>query len=151
MAQMECFKESGGSEKFTDLENFFRSKVRVDVEDKLVVSERFVDDEGKPLKFVIRGVSEAENESLKLAARRHMGGELKFDSKNYCNRLIVAATKYPNFRSLELQRSWGAINAEDLVCRMLLAGEYTALLSAVKKLSGFDEDVYRVKDTVKNS
>lgn len=136
--------------QFTDLESFFRSRVKTDVEERLIISERFADENGEPREFVIRGISEAENEALKLAARRHMSGELRFDSKNYCNRLIVAATVYPNFRNLELQRSWGALNAEDLVCRMLLAGEYAALLTAVKRLSGFDEDVYQLKNTVKN-
>ncbi|MGI5824458.1 MAG: phage tail assembly chaperone [Bacillota bacterium] len=139
---------------YTDLSSFFHSRVRGDLRQSVIISERFWDkDTDKPTEFVIRGISEAENEAIKAAARRPAfgeGQEYRFDNKNYCNRLIVAATVYPNFKNLELQRDWGALNAEDLVCKMLLAGEYAKLLAAVKKLSGFDENIYELKNIVKN-
>ena len=137
--------------EYRDLKSFFKSRVKTDLTKSLVISQRFIDEAtDKPMEFVIRGISEAENESLKLAARRPNGDELRFDSKNYCNRLIVASTVYPNFKNLELQRSWGAYSAEDLVCKMLLAGEYAKLLAAVRGLSGFDENINDLKNTVKN-
>ena len=139
---------------YSDMNSFFQSRVRQDLRENVVVSERFVDEvTSEPIAFVIRGISEAENESIKKACRRPMKNserEFRFDSKSYCNRLIAAATVYPNFKNAELQRDWGALNAEDLVCKMLLAGEYARLLAAVKKISGFDESVRSLKNSVKN-
>ena len=138
--------------QYQDMKCFFKNQVKTDITESLVVSTRFVDNNtGKPVEFVIRGISEAENESLRIAAKRPVGNDLKFDSKNYCNRLLVASVVYPNLKNAELQRSWGVYSAEDLICKMLLAGEYAKLLSAVKKLCGFDESVQDLKNTVKNS
>lgn len=145
----------GNSLVYDDLKNFFKSRVRDDIQQTVIISDRFKEENtDKPLGFVIKGISEFENEELKAASRRPFGknsNEFRFDNKAYCNRLIVAATVYPNFKNVELQRNWGAFNAEELVCKMLLAGEYAKLLAAVKKLSGFDESIHDLKGTVKNS
>ena len=139
---------------YSDMNSFFQSRVRQDLREYVVISERFIDEaNSEPIAFLIRGISEAENENIKKSCRRPMANnerEFRFDSKSYCNRLIVAATVYPNFKNVELQRNWGALNAEDLVCKMLLAGEYARLLTAVKKISGFDESISSLKNSVKN-
>ncbi len=136
---------------YTDLCHFFRSRVRDHLQESVLISNRFCkEDEKEPLEFVIRGISEAENAELKEASRRPgANGVIHFDQKAYCDRLIIAATVYPNFKNLELQRSWGALNAEELLGKMLLAGEYAKLLAAVKHLSGFDETIGSLKDTIK--
>lgn len=136
---------------YTDLSCFFRSRVRDDLQESILISERFCQEESEePSEFVIRGVSEAENAELKEASRRPAAdGTIRFDQKAYCDRLIIAATVYPNFKNLELQRSWGALNAEELLGKMLLAGEYAKLLAAVKRLSGFDETIGSLKNAVK--
>lgn len=136
--------------KYKDMKSFFRERIKTDITEHLVISRRFVDDDGKPIEFIIKAVTEAENEVLRMEARRPVGGELKFDSKNYCNRLLATSVVYPNLKNAELQRSWGVYSAEDLICKMLLAGEYSKLLNAVKKLCGFDENIQDLKNTIKN-
>lgn len=140
--------------EYRDMKSFFSSRTRQDLREEIAVSSRFCDEEtGEPVKFVIRGISEAENESIKRACRRPLQTgerEFRFDPKAYCNRLIVAATVYPNFKNAELQRDWGAANAENLLCKMLLAGEYAKLLNAVKNISGFGDGLADLKNAAKN-
>ena len=52
--------------------------------------------------------------------------------------LIVAATLEPDFSSAEVCEAYGTKIPTQVPGRMLLAGEYDALLKAILELSGFD-------------
>lgn len=54
--------------------------------------------------------------------------------------MVLAATVEPDFSSKELCDKFGVLDPLQVPGRMLLAGEFSALLGAITNLSGFDRD-----------
>ena len=111
---------------------------------EVVISKRFLDEEGKPVPFKIRSLTQEQNDALiKLATRavkdRSGRSQEKLDSIDYTRRLIVAATVEPDFSSKELCDAYGVMDPLMVPGRMLLAGEYRTLSDKIMELSGFDD------------
>ena len=124
---------------------------------KLVVSDRFTDEDGKPLEWEVRCISSREDETLRRDCqyRVQVPGKRgsfrqEFDNVLYLAKLAAACTVYPNLNDAELQDSYGVMSAEELLKEMLDdAGEYTELAVKVQQISGFTtlaEDVEAVKN-----
>lgn len=111
----------------------------------VVVSQRFRDGDGSPVPFVIRPITQEENERLtKLSTRTvKVNGQPveKLDSLEYGRRMVVAATESPNFASEELCKAYGAMDPLQVPSRMLLVGEYAKLSRAIMELSGLSDDL----------
>lgn len=109
---------------------------------EVVISKRFVDENGKPVPFTIRAVSQEENEALTKRSKRTRtvkGVTQEYvDAQEHARRLVVAATVEPDFSSAELCESFGVMDPLLVPGKMLLAGEYAALSRAILELSGFD-------------
>jgi hypothetical protein len=133
-----------------DMAAFFRSHTRTDLQREVLISKRFINAAGEPEKFLLRAVSEAENQSLKRSACREQDGRVYLDKERYEANLIVASCLRPNFKNAQLQAEWSVVGAVDLLQKMLLAGEYERLLACVRELSGFDVRPEELKDQVKN-
>ena len=58
----------------------------------------------------------------------------------YQTKIIVAGTAVPDFTSSELCDGYGTMDPEQVVERMLLAGEYAMLSDEILKLSGLDDE-----------
>ena len=63
------------------------------------------------------------------------------DTSELSRRLIVAATVEPDFSDAKLCEHYGVIDPVELPGKMLLAGEFAALSSAITDLSGFGADL----------
>lgn len=111
----------------------------------LVVSPRFKDEEGKPVPFVIRPITQQENDALARQSTRAVtvkGQQVeKLNNVEYCRRIVTAATLTPDFSDEALCRAYGTMDPLEVPGRMLLVGEYNRLLSAIMKLSGLDDNV----------
>ena len=112
-------------------------------EEDVIVSRRFVED-GKPIAFRVRPITQEENQQL---IKQHTkvvkkGGltERKLDSERYVNALIVAGTVFPDFRAKELCEAYGTLDPLQVPGKMLLAGEYQKLSDAIMSLSGLSDD-----------
>lgn len=70
----------------------------------------------------------------------------KLDSVDFSRRMVVEATVEPDFKSAELCSHYGVADPTLVPGKMLLAGEYAALLREITNLSGFRT----VDDEVKN-
>ena len=121
---------------------------------EVIVSKRFAGEDGKPVPFKIRPLSQEENnritkQSMRLV-RGGKRGEKELDSIEYGSRLIVEATVEPDFRSEEMCRAYGTMDPLEVPGKMLLAGEYKRLMDAVMELSGFAEDTGELEDEAKN-
>lgn len=112
-------------------------------EQEVYISDRFQED-GKPVAFKIRPLTQDENEAITRKATRTVtvkGQQQKtLDSVDYSRRLVVAATVYPDFSNAELCKNYGTLDPLEVPGKMLMPGEYTKLMSAITKLSGFDDD-----------
>jgi hypothetical protein len=141
----------------SDLSAFFAQNAQADITEEFVVSERFKDKEGKPVPWKLRSMTEAENEECRKAATRSIKGnngrkgtEVKVIPEEYVAKLTVASIEFPNLKDAELQKSYNVIGAEMLLRKMLLPGEYAALVQKVQDINGFDKDMNELVEEVKN-
>jgi len=122
----------------------FLNPARVDNR-ALVISDRFKEEDGRPAPFVIRPLTQQENDGLVRQSTHtvKVNGQPveKLNSLEYGRRVVVAATVTPDFTSEELCRAYGTMDPLEVPGRMLLVGEYNKLSSAIMELSGLTDDL----------
>lgn len=117
---------------------------------EVVVSERFKEN-GKPVPFVIRPITQKENEALLKKHRKvDKQGVESFNRINYNRELTALAVVEPDLNSAELQKAWGVLGAADVLSAMLYVGEYSSLMEAALNLSGLDSDINKDIEEAKN-
>ena len=123
----------------------FLHPVQGDETVEVVISKRFLGEDGKPVPFRIRALTQEENDELtKKSMHLVKGGrrgEEELDRIGYNRRILVAATVSPDFSNEELCAAYGTMDPLEVPSRMLLAGEYDRLSREILALSGFDEDL----------
>jgi len=126
------------------LSAFFQENVEQPKNVKFVASKRFKDSKGKPMEWEIRAISSQENEELKRQATKRVQVNGKknqympeLDTGKYQTLVCAKCTVFPNLNDVELQNSWGAMCAEELLTKMLLAGELTEYSQKVLEINGF--------------
>ncbi|MGF7145973.1 hypothetical protein HNQ56_004421 [Anaerotaenia torta] len=129
--------------------NAFLHPVQVENQE-VIISNRFIED-GKPIPFVIRPVTQEENKFLiKKYSKKDKKGADTFDRAEYISALTAAAVVYPDLANAELQKAYGVIGESSLLQKMLYVGEYAELAQAVQVLSGLDKDINEDIDEAKN-
>jgi xkdN-like protein len=123
-------------------------------EEKEITFKRFVDENGNPVPFRVRSLTQEENEQItkaSLRVKKGKGGatQEQLDNGEYTRRIIVAGTVEPDFSSRELCEAYGTLDPLQVPAKMLLSGEFATLLKAITELSGFDAD--SPEDEAKNS
>lgn len=149
-----------------------QNAIKVEVEEH-VVSERFVtpvlddnnkqviDKNGKPLtepvKWKVGAVPSDEDEIIRKQYTRRLpvpGKKNMFqpvtDFDAYAATLAVKCTIYPDLNNKELQDSYKVMDAESLLKRMLLPGEYAEYLKFVQNKNRFDVGMEEVVEEAKN-
>lgn len=132
-----------------DLKRFFKENVKEIKTEKVVVSDRFTDEDGKPLEWEIRTLSAREEETIRdnCTMKGKKGGDSLNDSK-YTRAIITKAVKYPNLNDVELQNSYGVMSAEELLIEMLTAGEYIFLNQEVSRINGYGNKKTEMEEAV---
>ena len=95
---------------------------------KLAVSTRFRDENGQVQLWEIRALSAREERDI---------GWMQPRRDRYLAALAAACTLYPDLNRRELQDSYGAMGAADLLGNMLTGDEYQKFLMEVLELNGF--------------
>lgn len=112
-------------------------------ENKIVISTRFVDENGHPVPFRIRSMTQEEMDSLvekSTKTEKIKGAQSeRFDALEFNRRLIVAATVEPNFAEKDLCDAYGVVSPLLVPVKMLLPGEYKKLLAAISELNGITD------------
>ena len=124
----------------------------IQVENKeVIVSNRF-QEEGKPVPFVIRPITQEENKQLikKHSRKDNKKGTETFDRAEYVSELTSSAVVFPDLSNAELQKAYGVLGASALLQKMLYVGEYAELAQAVQELSGLDQDINEDIEEAKN-
>lgn len=125
--------------------NAFLHPVQGDETREIIISNRFLGEDGKPVPFKIRALSQEENAQISKRSMRLVKGgkhgEKELDNIEYSSRLIAAATVEPDFSSEALCKAYGTMDPLEVPGKMLLAGEYKRLMDAVMDLSGFGDDL----------
>lgn len=134
MSKLSCFLHpaTGGEEK------------------EIVISKRFLDEDGSPIPFKIRALTQEENDVItKQATRRwkENGQSMeRLDSVDFTRRMVVAATVEPDFSSKELCDGCGVMDPLLVPGKLLLSGEYARLVKEITALSGFSDEEEDVKN-----
>ena len=114
-------------------------------EKEIIISKRFLCEDGKPTPFKIRSLTQEENAAIIKASTRQkkVDGQWQdsIDANELSARTIVEATVFPAFRSAELCERYGTKDPVQVPGKMLLAGECSRLIDAVSKLSGVDKSL----------
>jgi len=123
----------------------------IQVENKeVIVSNRFQEN-GKPVPFVIRPITQEENKKLlKKHTKIDKKGVETFDRTEYISALTAAGVVFPDLANAELQKAYGVLGESALLQKMLYTGEYAELAQAVQGLSGLDKDINEDIEEVKN-
>jgi len=128
----------------------FLNPVKVDNKE-VIISNRF-QEEGKPVPFVIRPITQKENELLiKKFTKKDRRGNETFDRTGYIHELTASAVVFPDLKNTELQKAYGVLGEAELLKAMLLVGEFAELSQAVQELSGLDVDINEEIEEVKNA
>ena len=118
---------------------------------EVVISKRFMED-GKPVPFTIRPITQEENKLLikKFTKKNDKKGTETFDRPEYVSAMTAAAVVFPDLTNAELQKAYGVLGESSLLQKMLYVGEYAELAMAVQELSGLDADINEDIEEVKN-
>lgn len=123
---------------------------------KMVVSNRFTDEKGKPIEWEICCITAGENQKLRKSCMKSVPVTGKrgqytqeFDNAGYQAKIAARCTVYPNLNDAELQESYGVMGAEQLVSTMLLSGEFDEYVAAILEHNGFT-DMAETVDEAKN-
>lgn len=135
--------------------NAFLSQNVTKVKEELYpVSDRFKDEKGKIVPFVLAAIDADKDEKIKTDCTKQTVDkkgkmDVKFDSVAYGRKMTVATIKEPNLNSAELQDSYGVKTGEELLTIMLLPGEYARLQKKVQEVNGF-KSFNDIEDDAKN-
>lgn len=118
---------------------------------EVIVSDRFREN-GKTVPFVIRPITQQENENLMKKHRSvdKKSGVEQFNRISYNRELTAMAVVEPDLNNAELQKRYGVLGADKVLSAMLYVGEYGTLMEAVQELSGLDQDINGDIEEAKN-
>ena len=110
---------------------------------EVIVSKRFKDEQGNPIKWKIKAISQETSEALvsKYTTSKVVNGELleRFDRKNWQAELLVESVIDPDLKNAELCKQFGTLDPIELIKKMLLPGEYLRLVKLVMDINGYFE------------
>lgn len=139
------------------LKGFFKQNAKIVTEVEYVASKRFTDDEGNPIVWRIRVLTNKELDKLRARFTKKVyepgtrTAEERMDLIAFTDELLVRTIVFPTLDDMELQNSWGVSNELDLVKAMLNGGELIDLTRAIQEAQGFETGFEDKVKAVKNS
>lgn len=136
------------------LQAFYKDNaIQADTTTEIVVSDRFKDDNGNPIKWKIRALKpkrfmKLTSGSIKLTEDGSVDMS-ETDAMNF--QLLTETIEYPNLKDVELQNSYGVMGTADLLDAMLTTPEFQLLSKKVNDLHMVNKSTYEMADEVKNS
>ncbi|MBM6986260.1 MAG: hypothetical protein I3I94_09110 [Acidaminococcaceae bacterium] len=141
----------------TTMRLFYKENVEDEKTVFYAASPRFKDENGKPVMWELKAL---DYDTLEEITKRHTKtvpntvtgrAEKTTDMSAASMEMALTALVYPNLNDKDLQDSWCAIGAEDLLKKMLKPGEISDLEAAVTEAAGFKTNIGDQIKTVKNS
>ena len=124
--------------KNMSLNGFFKSNAKSLPDVKVVVSERFTNEDGSPIEWVLHPISTKKVEEI---TKRNTKTTIKNGKKesvvneeNLNAELLEAVVLYPSLTDAELQDSYGVSSANELLSVMLYPGETQVLTNALQEV-----------------
>ena len=130
----------------SNLSLFLKKNKKVKENITYPATKSLVDENGKPLEWVIKPLTTKENNELRdqctyevpVKGKPNMFRP-KIDTNLYIAKMIVASVVEPNLYNAELQDSYGVKTPEDLIMEMIDdPGEYNDFAAFIQKFNGFN-------------
>lgn len=125
--------------------------------EKFVASKRFLGPDNKPVEWEIQAITSTEDEKLRRDCTKRVpvpGKKNQYtretDYNLYLGKLAAKCTVFPNLHDKELQDSYGVMDADALLKKMLIAGEYADYLDKVQQVNGFDATMEDLEEEVRD-
>ncbi|MGE6602590.1 phage tail assembly chaperone [Lysinibacillus fusiformis] len=143
----------------SNLAAFFAHNKKQNGNIKRVVSKKFEDEQGNPIEWEFAPITPERDAELKSdSTKRSMitQGKRKgqfntdFDHFKYQRLLTVESIVYPNLNDKELQDSYGAMGADQLLGKMLTIGEIANAAAAAQEANGYEAELEDMVEEVKN-
>ena len=124
---------------------------------KYVASKRICDENGKPIEWEVRAITQEENVAIRkrcmkkepIPGRKGFFNEV-VDAGKYTAALVAACTVFPPVNDKDFQDQIGVMNGSEAVQKILLAGEYDDYNMFILQINGFDQDMDDLTDEAKN-
>lgn len=109
-------------------------------------TKSLVDENGKPLEWVIRPLTTKENDAIRdecmidvpVKGKANVFRP-KLNTSKYIGRMVCASVVEPNLYDKELQDSYGVMTPDDLLKEMIDdPGEYQTFVTFVQEFNGFN-------------
>ena len=117
---------------------------------EIIISDRFVNEDGKAMPFIIQAISQEENEVLAKQSRiEKIVNDIPVDSLDnivYTKRLMLACVKEPDLRDAELCKFYGVVDPADVLSKMLSVGEYRDLSRAIMEINDMASPREKMKE-----
>jgi len=124
-----------------DLSDFLAEKEKLPQNQKVVISERFRDAEGKPYKWELRSIKEGAYRKIK---------EVVEKKEDFSGVFISECVVFPNLKDQELLENYGVDMPGKLLKEMLTVGEYARLVKEVQMCNNFSKRKKEQKEEAKN-
>lgn len=113
-------------------QNCFYRENRADREEREFLLTKRLTRDGEKMLWRLRPMTQRENEEIWKRC-----GE---DEGRYQERILAESVVFPDLQDVALQNSYGAVGAERLLAKLLLAGEYDCLRRAVEAINGGEDE-----------
>lgn len=127
-----------------NLNVFFKENNTKIEEVEYVVSDRFKDKKGEPIKWKLKVLSTTEVNKLReqYTSQKLVKGILtpNFDTNSYMRAFVTKCIIYPNLNDKALQDSYGVMEAYDLLELILTLGEFNNLVGYITDLHDYKAD-----------
>lgn len=124
---------------------------------EVIVSERFKDENGNPVPFVIRVIDQETNDKLINQSTRKIkkNGQIirEFNEERYAKLLVSSCVVEPDFKNSEICAYYKVVDPLDVPGRMLNVGEYNYLAKKIRELNDIalsDEEFEELVEEAKN-
>lgn len=122
--------------KTMSLNGFFKSNVKTLPDIRVVVSERFTNEDGTPIEWVLHPISTKRVEEItKRNSRTTIKNgkkETTVNEENLNAELLEEVVLFPRLNDAELQDSYGVTSVNELLSVMLYPGETQVLTKALQ-------------------
>lgn len=124
--------------KNMSLNGFFKSNAKSLPDVKVVVSERFTNEDGTPIEWVLHPISTKRVEEItKRNSRTTIKNgkkETTVNEENLNAELLEEVVLFPRLNDAELQDSYGVTSVNELLSVMLYPGETQVLTKALQEV-----------------
>lgn len=135
------------------LSAFLRENKKENKNIKYRASNKFLDENGKPVEWEIRPLRSREADAIRTECTEvgAKGKKVSIDTAKF-NRMVAArCTVFPNLNDRELQDSYEVMGSEELIQELLdNDGEYQMYCRKVLEVSGYDKSDADLVEEAKN-